>query len=103
MRPLLEALDDGREHFFRDIVNQLQPEFQLSTGERAQQITMGRSRVYNRVEFAKKYLFEAGLLARHGRFISATPTGKKELQKPPKIFKKVFLMAFPCFRHYFAT
>lgn len=63
MLPLLRLAADGSEHRFRDAVEQLAAEFQLSDQERATMLPSGTAPMFdNRVGWAKTYLKQAGLI-----------------------------------------
>lgn len=71
MLPLLRLAADGSEHRFRDAVEQLATEFQLSDQERATMLPSGTAPMFdNRVGWAKTYLKQAGLIdtTRRGYF-----------------------------------
>jgi len=71
MLPLLRLATDGSEHRFRDAVEQLAAEFQLSDQERATMLPSGTAPMFdNRVGWAKTYLKQAGLIdtTRRGYF-----------------------------------
>ena len=71
MLPLLKIAADGREHRFRDAIDQLATEFDLTATERAQLLPSETAPVFdNRVGWARTYLKQAGLLrsARRGVF-----------------------------------
>ncbi len=71
MLPLLRLAADGSEHRFRDAVEQLAAEFQLSDQERATMLPSGTAPMFdNRVGWAKTYLKQAGLIdtTRRGYF-----------------------------------
>lgn len=71
MLPLLRLSADGSEHRFRDAVEQLAAEFQLSDQERATMLPSGTAPMFdNRVGWAKTYLKQAGLIdtTRRGYF-----------------------------------
>jgi restriction system protein len=102
MLPLLQAIGDGKDHAFEDVVRRLQHSCGLTRAERLDQLSDGRSRFYNRAEFAKKYLSEAGLLIRARRYVRITAAGRKVLQTPPSMINKQFLDCYPGFRKYMA-
>lgn len=88
MFPLLRLASDGREYVFRDAVDVLADEFQLSDGERAELLPSGTAPVFtSRVGWARTYLKQAGLLdaPKRGLF-RITSAGQSLLAKnPPKI------------------
>jgi restriction system protein len=88
MLPLLQVAGDEREHRFRDTVEQLATQLELSDAERGELLPSGTAPVFdNRVGWARTYLKQAGLLQspRRGVF-QITSTGKLLLaEKPDRI------------------
>src|SRR5690606_38415061 len=69
MLPLLKYVDDGREYFFRDIVEDIADQFKLTQEEREELLPSGASLTFtNRLGWARTYLKKAGLVeqARRG-------------------------------------
>lgn len=99
MLPLLKFASDDKEHRFRDAVQYLADEFELTEEERKELLPSGQQAIFNnRVGWARLYLVKAGLIdaTRRGYF-RITEQGHKALaQKPDRIDKK-FLMQFPEF------
>jgi len=63
MLPLLRLAADGDEHRFRDSVERLAIEFQLTDDERGEMLPSGTAPLFdNRVGWARTYLKQAGLL-----------------------------------------
>lgn len=63
MLPLLQLAGDKQEHRFRDAVEQLALQFELSDSERSELLPSGTAPVFdNRVGWARTYLKQAGLL-----------------------------------------
>lgn len=86
MLPLLQLAGDEREHRFRDTVEQLATQFELSDAERGELLPSGTAPVFdNRVGWARTYLKQAGLLQspRRGIF-QITATGKLLLAEKPE-------------------
>lgn len=88
MLPLLQLAGDEREHRFRDTVEQLATQLELSDAERGELLPSGTAPVFdNRVGWARTYLKQAGLLQspRRGVF-QITSSGKLLLaEKPDRI------------------
>jgi restriction system protein len=88
MLPLLRLASDGREHRFRDAVEQLASEFGITVAERAELLPSGTAPLFdNRVGWARTYLKQAGLLLspRRGLF-QITESGSALLaENPPQI------------------
>ena len=88
MLPLLRLAGDGNEHLFRDAVDTLANEFNLSDPERTELLPSGTAPVFSsRVGWARTYLKQAGLLLAPKRGVfQITQVGKSLLEKcPPKI------------------
>ena len=98
MQPLLEAIQDGQEHIFKNIVEKLADRFELSLEEREQLQPGGRYPLFSgRVGWAKTYLKKAGLLEQRKRgYLSITPLGTKAL-KTGKEINITYLMRYPDF------
>jgi restriction system protein len=99
MLPLLKFASDGQEHRFRDSVNALADDFQLTEEERKELLPSGQQPLFpNRVGWARLYLVKAGLLeaTRRGYF-KITEQGKEALSQNPNKIDKDFLMQFPDF------
>ena len=63
MLPLLRIASDGKEHRFREAVEQLAAEFKLTDEERNEMLPSGTAPLFdNRVGWARTYLKHAGLL-----------------------------------------
>ena len=62
-QPLLELLSDGKEHRWRDIVEELADHFSLTHKERNERLPSGHKRFYHRCAFARLDLKNAGLVS----------------------------------------
>jgi restriction system protein len=63
MLPLLTIAGDGQEHRIGDVIGQLANEFELTETERSQLLPSGTQATFsNRVQWARSYLVQAGLL-----------------------------------------
>jgi len=63
MLPLLKYVSDGQEHKYRDIIEHLAAEFEVTDEERKELLASGSQAVFNnRVGWARTYLKKAGLL-----------------------------------------
>jgi len=99
MLPLLKFAGDNNEHRFRDAVQTLADEFELTEEERKELLPSGQQAIFNnRVGWARLYLVKAGLLeaTRRGYF-KITEQGHKALAQKPEKIDKNFLMQFPEF------
>ena len=99
MLPVLKAAKDQPIQN-QPVVQRLTDEFGLSLEEREQLLPSGKQRTFNnRINWAKSYLKQAGLLTypRRGYF-QVTDNGHKVLSQNPDRIDTNFLMAFEAFR-----
>jgi len=98
MLPVLEVARD-REMSTRDAVSALADKFKLSEEERENLLPSGKQRTFdNRVNWAKTYLKQAGLVRYPKRgFYIATEEGKSALNKNPKRINNNFLRQYDAF------
>src|SRR5690348_4240458 len=82
MEPLLELLDDEREHRQTEAVDHIAGQFRLLQEERSMLLPSGRQTVLaNRVAWATTHLAKAGLIERTGRGrIRLTERGRQALR-----------------------
>jgi restriction system protein len=85
MLPLLRLAADGAEHRFRDSVEQLAAEFNLTDDERGEMLPSGTAPLFdNRVGWARTYLKQAGLLQSPKRgVLRITDRGRAILARNP--------------------
>lgn len=96
MLPLLRMCADDGEHRFRDLVEQVSDEFNLTPAQRRELLPSGHQPiVHNRIGWAKTYLKKAGLLEypRRGS-VTVTSRGKEVLAQNPKAINVKFLKQF---------
>lgn len=100
MLPLLHLTRDGAEHPFREAVDKLAEEFQLSDDERSELLPSGTAHVFgSRVGWARSYLKQAGLLEAPKRGVfRITPEGKALLAKNPGKIDNNLLNQYESFR-----
>jgi restriction system protein len=99
MLPLLKHVSDGQEHKYRDIIEYLATEFEVTDEERKELLASGNQAIFdNRVGWAKTYLKKAGLLdsPKRATFI-ITDLGKQTLSKNPDRIDAKYLRQFPSF------
>ncbi|MGE3425024.1 MAG: restriction endonuclease [Dehalococcoidia bacterium] len=100
MLPLLKLAADGSERRFRDSIEQLARQFNVSEKERAELLPSGTAPVFdNRVGWARTYLKQAGLLQspRRGVF-QITDRGRTLLSTNPERIDAAFLDRYDEFR-----
>ena len=97
MLPFLKAVEDGKEHPFKDVVEKLSIEFRLTQDELAEMLPSRRAPIfYNRVAWAKFYLKKAGLIAQIKRsYLSLTQLGQTALNSKPAQINIKYLEQFP--------
>lgn len=94
MLPLLMVAVDGKEHDFRDTVEVISQQFNLTEEERAVLLPSGRAPLfYNRLAWAKTYLKKAGALDQPKRgVIKITERGRQLLSSNPASIDLKMLM-----------
>lgn len=105
MLPLLRLVSDRQEYKFRDIVDRLAAQFNLSDDERKELLASGQQPIFdNRVGWAKTYLRKAGLLDTPKRAtIVITQRGLEVLKQNPERINARFLRQFPEFVEFQTT
>ena len=96
MLPLLKLVSDGQEHKYRDLIESLAIEFQVTDEERKELLASGNQAIFdNRVGWAKTYLKKAGLLdsPKRATFI-ITDLGRQTLAKNPDRVDAKYLRQF---------
>lgn len=99
MLPILKLVSDRQEHKYRDLIEKLAAEFQVSDEERKELLASGNQAVFdNRVGWAKTYLKKAGLLdsPKRATFV-ITQIGIETLKKNPDRVDAKYLRQFPAF------
>lgn len=97
MLPLLAFSGDGNEHSFREAIEKLAHQFQLSPDDRREMLASGGAPLFdNRVGWARTHLKKAGLLnsTRRGYF-QITQRGQEILKNNPAKINMAFLRQFP--------
>jgi restriction system protein len=99
MLPLLNAISDGTEHKFNELVEVLANIFGLTDAERKELLPSGGAFLFNnRVGWARTYLKKAGLLDGPKRgIIIITKRGKDVLKENPTSINVKYLQQFPEF------
>ena len=102
MLPLLKILADGKVYKYREIIEALVREFQVTEAERKEMLPSGQQEIFaNRVGWAKTYLKKAGLIESPQRATFVISEKGKEIlsQNPARIDTK-FLRQFPEFQKF---
>lgn len=102
MLPVLRIAEDGLEHRFRDAVEKLASDFNLTDAERSELLASGVQPVFdNRVGWARSYLKQAGLLHSPKRGIfQITDVGKSLLADAPSRIDSSLLERYEAFRNF---
>ena len=97
MLPLLRLAGDSQEHRFREAVEQLGEEFNMSDEERNVMLPSGTAPLFdNRVGWARTYLKQAALIESRKRgFFHITERGKELLAKNPNRVDNSTLEQYP--------
>lgn len=99
MLPLLKLVSDGEEHKYREIVENLATEFELTEEERKELLASGSQAIFdNRVGWAKTYLKKAGLIEspKRATFV-ITDLGRQTLSTDLDKIDAKYLRQFPAF------
>jgi len=99
MLPILRLVSDRQEHKYRDLIEKLATEFQVTDEERKELLASGNQAIFdNRVGWAKTYLKKAGLLdsPKRATFV-ITQIGLDTLKKNPDRVDAKYLRQFPAF------
>jgi len=99
MLPLLKLVSDRQEHKYRDLIENLATEFQVTDEERKELLASGNQAIFdNRVGWAKTYLKKAGLLdsPKRATFV-ITQIGLDTLKKNPDRIDAKYLRQLPAF------
>ena len=102
MLPLLQLTADGVDHKFREAVEQLAENFQLTESERSELLPSGTAFLFdNRVGWARTYLKQAGLLEAPKRGVfRISPLGHQLLNKKPQRIDLELLLQYDAFRSF---
>ncbi len=97
MLPVLREAAKG-ETSISALVASIAAELRLSDADLAEQVSRGRPLINSRVQWAKTYLLQAGLLESPGRgVVRVTERGRSVLRKPPEEIDAAFLRQYPEF------
>ncbi|MCC7576749.1 MAG: restriction endonuclease [Methanomethylovorans sp.] len=98
MLPLLEYLNDEKEHSHRETIDHICSEFKLTEKEKQETLQNGQSIIGNRISWAKVYMSKAGLIESTRRgFYRITQRGKTVLNEKPVKVNIRYLKQFPEF------
>lgn len=102
MYPLLEAIGDGDEYKFRDLIEILSDKFDLTEEEKTELLPSGQQAIVdNRIGWAKTYLKKSGLLIYPKRaHVKVTDRGRQVLKNKIDRIDRDFLMQFDEFEEF---
>lgn len=102
MYPMLQAIADGEEYKFRDLIEILSEKFDLTEEEKTELLPSGQQAIVdNRIGWAKTYLKKAGLLVYPKRaHVEITDRGKQVLRSNIDSIDRDFLMRFDEFEKF---
>lgn len=105
MLPLLNIAADKKPHLFRDIINQLEKQFELTEEEKKELLPSGKQPVFeNRVGWSKTHLKKACLLSYPQRgCIQITERGSSVLEKKLDKIDMKFLKQFDEYNEFIKT
>lgn len=99
MLPLLKLVSNGQAHQYRNLIESLAVQFEVTDAERKELLASGNQSIFdNRVGWAKTYLKKAGLIdsPKRATFI-ITELGRQALVKNPDRIDTKYLRQFPAF------
>lgn len=90
---------DGKEHYIKEVYDELAEQFQLTDEEKRRLIPSGKNRFFdNRVNWARTTLKKAGLMESPRRgYIRITSKGLRFLERKPIELEDDFLEQYPDF------
>jgi restriction system protein len=99
MLPLLQLIEDGKDHTLAQAVEIIANKWGLSEEERNEMLPSGgQQKLFNRVGWARTYMVKAGLLESSGRGkFKITDRGLAALKKKPAKINVDFLNQYPEF------
>lgn len=99
--PLLKWASDGTVRRLADSYTAMAAEFALTPDDAKQALDSGQPVLYNRVGWAKTYLYKAGLIERTGQGqFKITDSGRKLLATKPGKIDVALLMQYPSFAQF---
>ena len=84
LRPMLEALSDGKPHPFADLVESISDSLRLDDDIRERRLASGQAVIYNRLGWTRTNLAKAGLVDNpNARVVALTAAGRSFLASHP--------------------
>jgi restriction system protein len=102
MLPLMQWVQDGKEHTSGEVIEALATAFKLTPEDRSELLPSGRQqRFNNRVHWARTHLAKAGLLSAPRRGVmQITDAGRELLASPPSRIDLNVLSRYPEFEEF---
>ena len=102
MLPLLKKISDGKVYKFRNLIDLLSEDFQLTEEEQKELLPSGQQPIFdNRVGWANTYMKKAGLIKSEKRgYLQISELGQKVLSDNPKEINIKFLRQFDSFNEF---
>jgi restriction system protein len=102
MLPILKFYADGQEHSFREAVEAVAKDFNLTDQERKEMLPSGQQEIFdNRIGWARTYMKKAGLIEAPRRGVNRiTPRGLDVLKKKPGRIDVNYLAQFKEFKEF---
>lgn len=102
MLPLLNFYSDGKEHAFREAIESLAKEFNLTDQERKEMLPSGQQEIFdNRIGWARTYMKKAGMIAAPKRGVNIiTQRGLEVVRQKPRKIDVNFLAQFNEFKEF---
>lgn len=102
MLPLLKKISDGKVYKFRNLVDALSEDFQLTEEEQKELLPSGQQPIFdNRVGWANTYMKKSGLIKSEKRgYLQISELGKKVLADNPDEINIKFLRQFDSFNEF---
>ena len=84
LRPMLEALSDGKPHAFADLIESISDALHLDDEIRERRLASGQTVIYNRLGWTRTHLAKAGLVDNPtARVVALTAAGRSFLASHP--------------------
>ena len=102
MLPILKFYADGQEHSFREAVEAVAKDFNLTDQERKEMLPSGQQEIFdNRIGWARTYMKKVGLIEAPRRGVNRiTPRGLDVLKKKPGRIDVNYLAQFKEFKEF---
>jgi restriction system protein len=102
MLPILQKIEDGKEYYFRDIMEKIIRDTKLTEEERKKLLPSGSTLLVNsRIGWARTYLIKAGLIGKTKKgYLIISKTGSELLKTNPKEINLKILNQYEDFKNW---